>query len=853
MLRFCDKEICCVTQNEMNWQQLADYFLDWHMDEKIYVMNENGKYVGSIVYNSIFGIRPENAIQSECIILDGDKRVWVIKDYVILDENIWINGRKYFKICGGLLPVLNQEHQLICFAWNDNEADREIRMLDELAECEAGIGFRDIYLEADCVTIHGCNELSYFFSQYLRKTGVPVNVIGEFWDTFGIWENIEVPDFRNFIIYAEGNNSYQEEEAEIRESVSADFECIDKIYEENILRGYIHDTNEQIDGILRQISRAQIVIIGTGKNSLDAYDILIGHGIDICCFISENSENYGRVLFGKKVMKRRDVVENVKNPVFIETSSKYSAWGLGGTDFYHYIGYKRNKNFYLLQDYTEIIPNGFMNILEHIADHTERKLLLIGDYYFCLKLFRILNMKKIKLFDRIGYYDVLGENRTEKKELLYVNSKWAGEDDLCLLLLPGYIGCFDDSVSKHLYRETVRRKYLEQASKNNISMSKVIDYPLKNMYFMNDALIRGGSAHTNIKVRGIVLGAIDYHSGNQFFRGILDNHPEILMLQYGLLNSNLFYLCIRLSMESSSNISRLFWKMYESVTGCSECKELGQEQLQEFNGYMKDMLAQKETFTSQELFVMIHIAYARIWNKNIQDTSNMLIYWEPHNISREDIENFAIWLSMEGTSGYIVNVVRNTYIKRGSELKCSNISDWSLDTVCEALYHSLSYADPDKKVYNGWKRVAVKFEDLKCNPETELQRICDELELSWSDTLLETTLHGQQDSVNNITGFDLAPVYRTYDEYYSAFDRMRITLMAGLWQKQYGYPYIRSTDFSRKELREMFSKAFYLEEIAELSDIERKDVKKRLQGIISNNLWKVRRDEIMQNQEETVC
>lgn len=141
MIRFCDKEICCVTESGMDWQQMLDYFLDWHMDERIYILDDEGKYIGCLAYNSLFGMSLENSVQTECKMLGGNKSICIIKDYVILDKNIWKNGRKYFRLCGGLLPVLNQEHQLICFAWNEKEANRELRMLDELIECDGAADF----------------------------------------------------------------------------------------------------------------------------------------------------------------------------------------------------------------------------------------------------------------------------------------------------------------------------------------------------------------------------------------------------------------------------------------------------------------------------------------------------------------------------------------------------------------------------------------------------------------------------------------------------------------------------------------------------------------------------------------
>ena len=39
----------------------------------------------------------------------------------------------------------------------------------------------------------------------------------------------------------------------------------------------------------------------------------------------------------------------------------------------------------------------------------------------------------------------------------------------------------------------------------------------------------------------------------------------------------------------------------------------------------------------------------------------------------------------------------------------------------------------------------MRFEDFKCNPRKELLAFCNEFRIQWSDTLLETTVHGKSD------------------------------------------------------------------------------------------------------------
>lgn len=381
----------------------------------------------------------------------------------------------------------------------------------------------------------------------------------------------------------------------------------------------------------------------------------------------------------------------------------------------------------------------------------------------------------------------------------------------------------------------------------------ILDFPLDNSIFMD---IESGRRIPSIKVRKIVIGSIESHSGNVFIREILDRHPQILMLGYGYVNHNLFYICIRLAMEKSENILELFWKFYYEE-GCyypykKNNWEWDEAELSEFNQNMKIMLAEKEYFTSQELFIIIHIAYAQIWNKDIKDYSEMLIYWEPHFLLREISESYAEWLSDVCTSGNIFNVVRNTCVRKGSLLKNINPDSWSLNDGKRAfLYTLLCCTNDNRREYAGWERVITRFEDIKCNPGKELLRICEELEINWSDSLMETTLHGHRHYMGKVTGFDLKPVYHVPDEFYSEFDCFRIALIDGPWQKRYGYPYASSLEFSRKELRDIFDKQFRFEEkMSELTDAEKEKIRKYARNIICQNLWKVRRYEIMEELSE---
>lgn len=212
-------------------------------------------------------------------------------------------------------------------------------------------------------------------------------------------------------------------------------------------------------------------------------------------------------------------------------------------------------------------------------------------------------------------------------------------------------------------------------------------------------------------------------------------------------------------------------------------------------------------FTSQELFVMFHIAYMDMHGQNISktDIKNMVIYWEPHYTPRVIEEEFAKWLDMESVKCDILNIVRNIVMHKGAIkmlFQKEKEKTYAYDFI-------IDYPSIEKKVYLWGERLVIKFEDIKCRPQQTLSKICSAWEIGWSETLMKTTHYGKLDFYDNgeyiVNDFDLKPVYNANEKYFSEFDRLRIILINAPWQRKYGYPYVKITSFTGRELQKMFS------------------------------------------------
>lgn len=805
MIRFCDREVYNIEYYKLSDKStdiragLLKYFSDGHQDDVVCVY-DNGIFMGIITYQSL-----------NCFSTIYET---IRKEYLVWDKNLWKNAREYCKRHPGsvteyLIPVLDKSNQLYCFAYEDLDANREIRMLRELSELSDGLQFVDIFPGYDCVRIIEFNELAYFFAKYLERLGIAVEVTGAMWQEFFVGNRCGTRDFECYTIYAEGIGERKRNWREnLLRSVSVEFECIDKIYEENLKRSFIKDAAGDFSWLAERLKDEQeIVIIGTGVASLNAYDLLAANEMNVLYFMSGDQRDWGRNLFGKKILSRREIINNTKNPVFIDCHSKNSAWR--GTDEYDYEGYRRNVQYFCIKDYVEISIGNLQHALKG------KKVILLGSRNLC----RCVKNALIDVAcERITYWDLSEEDDEKDKTAITVDDKDTAENVTGLIVEPQYHGdikCRDEiRKKKRLYYAKLEEKGIHDITQY-FSECEVLVSIGKEKYLEKYPTDR-------LRPKSILLNISGHMCGNKFFSNLLDGHPNILQIDWDMesIRNNLFLICIQLAEERASNILNEFQILCGSIMIHEEKTFLLHKE--KFYEKFQELLGLKDSFTSQELFVIIHIAYAAAWGQKVTDLQEMLIYYEQRVASAMQRPLYEEWLCDRKVKGFSINITRNAYTRVGCLFKHFERFKRFTYLSMGGMWRQMCYGEEGRKTSCTWRRLTVKFETIKTEPEKTLADLCEKLKLPWSDSLLETTCHGEISDYTSgnevVKNFDLKPVFNLYEEYFTDFDRFRINMVFSKDQKRFGYPYVSCNDFSERQLQEMYLKPFRFESRLTITD-----------------------------------
>ena len=97
----------------------------------------------------------------------NDLDIHVASEHILAGEDLWDTGKAYFRKYVSddavirLLPVADKKEHQICYAYQDSEANRELRMLKELSGHQEALQFQDIYPEIKEVIVCGMSYMAW--------------------------------------------------------------------------------------------------------------------------------------------------------------------------------------------------------------------------------------------------------------------------------------------------------------------------------------------------------------------------------------------------------------------------------------------------------------------------------------------------------------------------------------------------------------------------------------------------------------------------------------------------------------------------------------------------------------------
>lgn len=608
-------------------------------------------------------------------------------------------------------------------------------------------------------------------------------------------------DYRNLNIYAEGTWEKCENLREyLLRSVSVEFECIDIIYESNIKKGIIKDTTYGLEELLKKFKESErIVLKDIGEGSLAACNLFLENGIEHICFLTKNEDNK-QLIGGMHMFTMNDLRKLSEKIVFVDCLNEHSAWGPDELDYYDYIGYRRNEQYFCLRDYIDLPYSDLKNLL------CGKDIVLVGDVLLCKK-FYLYYKQKMKCRS-IVYYNILDDNKAHKYHDMMPLAERAHLKKSDLFLIYAF---------EYYYSNKEVREHNKQ-NKNNIAGQVYADQLCQEGYYnyllmyneIPDDQIVSDEKYTahELKPKLIMAGALLGDCGNVLLRNMLSGHGKIIKMKYGFLNGHLILFCIRLSGEKASDILSMFWELVAEAVG-TECIGLEFHDTALFHKKMAEMLQIVSRPTSQELFVIFHLAYVAMYGTDISDVSDYMIFWERHGIRRVIHPKHIKWLDAEGIEGLVITNSRNSIVRAGGLLKYLKARDYFKRTDSFLLRTVLEEPEEWNEKESVWESLEIKFEELKCNPQEVMDKIGDKAGVSFSE-ILDGSIYGGQVKYSDMEQI-MKPVYNAYEEYLSLFDKMRISLLTLNWQKKRDYPLVDYSEITRKDLQEMFLREFRFE------------------------------------------
>lgn len=352
------------------------------------------------------------------------------------------------------------------------------------------------------------------------------------------------------------------------------------------------------------------------------------------------------------------------------------------------------------------------------------------------------------------------------------------------------------------------------------------------------------------EIKRMILGwKIANCSGTSFLADIMDFHPELLTIPDCTMHFADLYagqLKGRTLSEAVSFLKQLpdedprksgimnLVRNHSEQLSKSLRKEFNRVSPDEFLTVLEAVLAEFPHPSTREWLIGIFLAYSRCHKRSFGRVIPALFLY-PHDdmfyLAGLERDKVVFYFDLAGSFPYhkVIALIRNPVTQAGSVAAYMTYGhpqarnaqgEIQLDPFYCVTFGSILPKDYYFPLQHPlWESIrVVRFEDLKLNPKAAFASIAEFLNIPVTQSMFHTTWCGL--TMDGVTaentvfdGFDPAPVYKSYDQYLSVFDKYRIELLLRNQIEIYGYQakYYDGQQFSDEEIMKMMELPFLFE------------------------------------------
>ncbi|HBI59635.1 MAG TPA: hypothetical protein DDY31_00230 [Lachnospiraceae bacterium] len=550
----------------------------------------------------------------------------------------------------------------------------------------------------------------------------------------------------------------------------------------------------------------------------------ISLGYRIVGFCDNAKKNKGTLLLGLPVYDYKECRMRYPKAVYIVANSCYATALEIGMELEE-DGYIKNVSYYLSieLDLRGVLPDDEVSGIQFLLNN--RTLVLFGNQFLC----SLFEEWAYKLIDNMDLYICQTED-----EITY------------------YKKACPDAIWIPLERETPfgdlnRKKWLAQLQEYNIhSFSRFF---LQHMVYCEGVLscdgnIEKGFAKENeFRIQKVVFLKTSSFSGSFLMDSILDSHPNILYLEYHV-GSDIWHIIKYLRKISKKDLAEEITAWMKGYLVSDETKEEdASERIEKYRQILNRYLQTENTYSERDLFMIIYLTYYELLHGTVP-RGELIIYMDIHSGMRMRNSMF-IWFEKMGFEIILLELIRDPLKRLGSAIKYTlGIRQGIIgsNTILNLLYMLAIEAVDD--VESQYPIIRIRFEDLKKYPKQILGKLCGMIGIPWSDSLLRTTFGGQESvyvsNGDQVTGFDLKPVYYSYDEYFDAFDKFRLDLIFREKNRAYGYLFVDRDKYpvELESLGKLFAFPFLFEKFIDFKgEADRKQFRRKMELLCTQLLF----------------